>query len=166
MTEPDAVAAQVRRLQIVVLAIAVGATAFALVAYFLRRSGSLEVDVASAATGPLLLALALLGLALLAVFPFIRRSAVERLAKHRRQSGKQGTGLDGAPLLAAFTTLTIVRAALLESFSLAAVVVFLLTGSLAAFGAAIGGVLALVSVAPTRQRIEELGSAAAGAPGP
>jgi hypothetical protein len=166
MTESDAVATHLRRLQIVVLAIAAGASAFALVAYFLRRSGSLEVDVASAATGPLLLALALFGLTLVAVFPFIRRSAVERLAKLRRQSGHQGTGLAEPPLLAAFTTLTIVRAALVESFSLAAVVVFLLTGSLVAFGAGIGGVLALASAAPTRQRLEELANTAAGAPGP
>jgi hypothetical protein len=129
------------QLRLIIGSMIVGVVAFAVVSVVLAGDAGLgQTESNRSFEQILLVAVGVAGLSLLMVFPFVRRTILNRLRSEWR--GGTGPALEDSRLLSQFQVLTIVGAAMAEGFALFATVIYLLTAAnLALVGTAIGVVM-------------------------
>jgi hypothetical protein len=137
----DVSAQRLLQLRLIVGSMIVGVVAFALVSVFLAGDSGLgQTESNKSFEQILLVALGVAGLSLLMVFPFVRKTILNRLRSEWR--GGAGPALEDSRVLSQFQVLTIVGAAMAEGFALFATVIYLLTAAdLALAGTAVGVVI-------------------------
>jgi len=140
----------IRTLRFIYASMVVGNLVFLGVAAMLK--GQLAQPGVEQQTPILLGALGVLGVGCVAGYSVVERMALARLA--HVQLGSVESELLGSEVLAAYRQVALVGAALIDWPVLLAVVIYLLTGSGIALGAALLAVGLLVSRIPSRERLE------------
>ncbi len=153
----DQLAERIQPLKVIILAMAGGMVAFAVVAAVVANGESFKPDEKA---GPLLLGVLGLLAAGESVAYVVLRHVV--LAKLKAQE-HGGSSADPASRIGeGFSTLTIIGGAMAEGLGLFGVVIYLISGNAWGLAAAGGALLAVLAQFPTRARIRSFTSAVSG----
>ena len=155
--EPPTLEMALRNLRIVLIALVAGALFFTAIVFWLVNFRSLEID--SSGLQALWLALPVLALVEAAVYPILRKQLVGQLRRRIRGESPE----EAEPkLLAGYFSLGIIGLALVESVTLFAAMIYMLTGETVALMAVLAGVLLMLAQWPTEERYQSFVERVAG----
>ena len=147
----DAIDEVIFKLRIMVGALVGGVATFGGIAFFLVRGGELAVD--SSLKIPLMGALGAIIIGLFLAYPVIERGLIK----------KSGEGpMDPRDFLRAYSTLAVVRGAMIESIGLFGGVIYLLTAHAVGLLAILCSIVLLLFRLPSRQEAEDLAAGVGG----
>ena len=139
----DAIDETVLKLRIVITALVAGVASFGAIAFFLVRSGGFSTD--SSLQTPLVGGLAAWIIGLLMVYPIVEKS----LTKEGDEAG-----LGEEELLRIYSTLVVIRSAMIESVGLLGAVIYLVTAHLVGLLAIVASIGLLLTRLPSRQEAQ------------